>query len=108
MKTIYIASPYTKGDVGENVSVQIQAIHKIIDIGGCPIAPLLMHYAHIYKQRPHQDWMEIDLCMISKSDILLRLPGESEGADIEVNRARQLGIPVYFSFDDLKEKMIKF
>jgi hypothetical protein len=35
MKIIYIASPYTIGDVAANVHVQIEAAHKIMDAGHC-------------------------------------------------------------------------
>lgn len=98
---IYIASPYTIGDVAENVSRQIAAAHHILDMDHCPIAPLLSHYLHIYKQRPYKDWMDMDMALIKRCDILLRLPGKSSGADEEVEFANSLKIPVAFGFEDL-------
>jgi hypothetical protein len=101
MKVIYIASPYTMGDTAENVSVQIKAAHRILDMGHCPIAPLLSHFLHIHRQRPYEDWIEMDFALLKKADLLLRLPGESAGADNEVEEAVRLGIPVAFGWTAL-------
>jgi len=45
----------------------------------------------------------MDLEWLAKCDAVLRLPGESKGADIEKDYALSLGIPVFFSIDDLLE-----
>ena len=103
MKVIYIASPYTKGDVAANVAVQIDAAHRILDMGHCPVAPLLSHYLHIYRQRPYEDWMQMDLALIPKMDVVLRLPGESAGADGEVDKARECDIAVAYGWEELKD-----
>lgn len=100
-KIIYIASPYTLGDVAENVAVQKDAAHRILDLGHCPIAPLLSHYLHIYRQRPYQDWLEMDLVIIPRIDILLRLPGTSSGADKEVAVAIEHQRVVAFGWEEL-------
>lgn len=39
---------------------------------------------------------------VESCDCLLRLDGESKGADIEVSRAKELKIPVFYSIDELK------
>ena len=106
MKVIYISSPYTKGDQGENVAVQIKALHRIMDLGGCPIAPLIYHFAHITRQRTYEEWMDIDLELVRRADAVLRLPGESAGADREVALANELGKPVFTSWDALKTYLI--
>jgi hypothetical protein len=43
----------------------------------------------------------IDFEKIKRSDALLRLPGESSGADSEVQLALSLSLPVFYSFKDL-------
>lgn len=43
---------------------------------------------------PHETWLEQDFPWVAASDIVLRLPGESTGADLEVELANELGIPV--------------
>ena len=103
MRVIYIASPYTLGDHAENVAVQMNAAHKILDMGHCPITPLLSHFLHIHRQRPYEEWLKMDLSLVEKCDILLRLPGESKGADIEVEHAYKCAKPVVRNFDELAE-----
>jgi glycine cleavage system pyridoxal-binding protein P len=57
---------------------------------------------HIHRQRPYDDWLEMDLALIPRMDIVLRLPGESAGADKEVATAKQHGIPVAFGWGELR------
>ncbi len=102
---VYIASPYTKGDPAANTAVQMDAAHRILDMGHVPIAPLLSHFLHIHRQRPYEDWLEMDLVIIPKCDILLRLPGESAGADKEVEKAKEHGLVVVHGWEGLREKM---
>ena len=47
--------------------------------------------------------MEIELPWVSVADAVLRLPGESLGADLEVARAEEAGIPVFRSIADLAD-----
>lgn len=105
-KIIYISSPYTLGDVGKNVHVQLEAAHRILDLGHCPVAPLLTHYLHIHRQRPYEDWMAMDLALIRKMDAVLRLPGESKGADRETALAEKIGVPVLRSWDELENWVV--
>lgn len=49
----------------------------------------------------HADWLAVDLAWVAVSDAVLRLPGESTGADIEMAEALRLGIPVFTSIPDL-------
>lgn len=102
---IYISSPYTVGDVGANVSRQIEAAHRIMDMGHAPIVPLLSHFLHIHRQRPYEDWMQADLATVRACDIVLRLPGESKGADREVEQAKRYNIQVAYGWDGLKEEL---
>lgn len=103
MMIIYIASPYTMGDVGQNVRVQIEAAHQIMDAGHCPIAPLLNHYLHIHRPRQYEEWLRMDLKLLSKADVLVRLHGLSIGADKEVGYATSVGIPVFHTIEDAIE-----
>jgi hypothetical protein len=40
------------------------------------------------------------MAWLAKCDCLLRLPGESKGADNEVFWAKKLGMPVYYSIQE--------
>ena len=106
MKVIYIASPYTKDDVAANVAVQVDAAHRILDMGHCPVAPLLSHYLYIHRQRPYGDWLQMDLALIPKMDSVLRLPGESAGADTEVDTAREHGVSVVYGWEELTAHLL--
>jgi hypothetical protein len=101
IKFIYIASPYTKGDVAINVRESLSMADTLISDGFIPFTPLTSHFQHMLFPRPYEDWLTLDLEWISKCDALLRLPGESSGADREVEHARSLGIPVFFSYNEL-------
>lgn len=105
MKVIYIASPYTIGDVAANVAVQIDAAHRIMDMGHCPIAPLLSHFLHLHRQRDYHDWINVDLELVKRCDIVLRLPGESSGAEGECRLAREINVPVCVGWDELKKEL---
>lgn len=45
----------------------------------------------------------MDLEWMDHMDAVLRLPGESAGADMEVAHAKALGLPVFYSIDDIRE-----
>ena len=102
--TVYIASQYRIGNKLDNVRRQIDAAEELLKHGFAPHVPLLNHFwDEIY---PHDDnvWLELDLEFLGMFDCLLRLEGESYGADKEVERAKLLGIPVFY---DIKE-LIRF
>ncbi len=99
MKFIYIASPYTKGDVAVNVRENVLAADALTERGMVPFAPLLFHFWHLVQPRPYEFWTAMDLAWLERCDALVRLPGESSGADAEVARARELGLPVFFGLE---------
>ena len=39
--------------------------------------------------------------LLARCDAVLRIPGDSSGADLDVLRARQLGLPIYTDVSDL-------
>lgn len=101
MKKIYIASPYTLGDVAVNVKTQIDAADELMNHGFAPFVPLLTHFQHLVHPRPYQDWVTVDKEWVKVCDAILRLDGESKGADNEVALAESLGIPVFYSIDQV-------
>ncbi len=102
MISVYIASPYTKGDVADNVRVSMLTASKLIDDGFFPYCPLLAHFLHMQNPKDYNVWMRQDLYWLSKCNCVLRLPGESSGADMEVNTAIYDNMKVFFKYDDLK------
>ena len=100
-KRVYIASPYTKGDVAINVRKQITAFTILLNEGYIPFAPLMCHFIHLVNPQSYDTWMQWDLDWLDTCDIVLRLEGESEGADKEVARAKERGIKVVYSLKEL-------
>jgi len=93
---IYIASPYTKGDVAVNVRESMWAFHRILDLNSSfknlslvPHCPLLYHFLHIIKPRAYSEWLNLDLSWVKTCNVLVRLPGESKGADEEERYAEK-------------------
>jgi hypothetical protein len=101
VRRVYVAGPYTKGDVAVNVRNAILAANELADRGFVPFIPHLFHFWHLVTPRPYEDWTRLDFEWLPFCDALLRLPGESSGADAEVVAASELGIPVFYRLDDL-------
>jgi hypothetical protein len=101
MIKVYIASAYTLGDVAVNVKNQIDSADELIGKGFCPFVPLLSHFQHMIHPRPYQDWVKLDMEWIEWCDCILRLPGESSGADNEVKLAQSLNIPIFHTIKEL-------
>lgn len=102
MKTIYIAGPYSKGDVAVNVRNAIELQSFLYGEGFHVFNPLLTHFVHLISPRPYEFWLAEDLVWLKKCDLLVRLPGESSGAEKEIVEAEKLGIPVYRMDGNLK------
>ena len=105
MTKVYIASPYTIGDTAVNVRRQIDAANELMDMGLLPFAPLMSHFHHLVHPRTYEQWMSWDLGWLASCDCVLRLGGESIGADIEVKEAIRLGKSVYYSIDEIKKAL---
>lgn len=99
---VYIASPYTIGDCAVNVRRQMICNDALISAGYAPYAPLIhSHFQHMMHPRPYDDWTSLDLDWVLGCDVVLRLSGESNGADGEVAFAKKHSIPVVYSIEEL-------
>ena len=101
MIKVYLASPYTLGDVAVNVKLQIDTVDELMNYGFAPFAPLYSHFQHMSHPRSYQDWIDIDMEWVRVCDCLLRLGGESKGAEDEIKLAKSLGMPVFYSIKEL-------
>jgi hypothetical protein len=110
--TVFIASPYTKGDPAINTHFQCQVFDRLLSDGRVlPVAPLWSHFQHTLFPRPYQDWIDYDQAMLRLYDCCLRLSAscsktgycesESSGADAEVETFLKLGKPVFYSIEEL-------
>lgn len=99
MLRVYIAGPYSSNPEA-NTLAAIAAGAVLIRAGYAPFVPHLSHYVEQQHPQPYETWMQLDFAWLAVCDAIVRLPGASSGADREVDRARQLGIPVYFSVEE--------
>ena len=108
-KTIYIAGPISNGETVDredwmpNIVKACEVGAKIIELGHNPIVPHLAYYLeeHSGVEFSYEDWMRVDFGLIRASDALLRMEGESRGADREVTYARQIGRQVFRGLDEI-------
>ncbi len=106
---IYIAAPDSKGDTVINVRNAILAGDKLLEMGHIPFIPHLTHFWHYISPKPWEVWLKIDQDWLVVCDALLRLPGESKGADLEVEMAKKLCLFIYYSVDEIpREKVINW
>lgn len=109
MIRVYIAGPYSNGEVeGEDVreanckKAMVVAAELLME-GFTPFCPHLTHYLDLAHPGISYDrWMEYDKQWLKQCHALLRLPGESCGADLEVLWAFQENIRVFTDVEDLR------
>jgi len=107
---VYVAGPYTKGDRSQNVHNAMQATIQLLDAGHEPWCPTLFHFLDLAFPRPWENWMRLDLAWLPFAEAMVRLPGESEGADREIRLAQKHNIPIFDSvercIDELRREWI--
>lgn len=100
---VYIAGPYTHGDVAFNIRAAVEAAEAITAHGHTPYVPHLTHLWHLISPHDVEFWYSYDIVWLLKCNALLRLPGFSKGSDTEVGIAFDAGIPVAYSLPELWE-----
>lgn len=101
MRYIYIAGPMSKGNLIDHVRDAVKAASVIRDHGGVPFVPHLSVLWELVYPSSYEDWMIYDFAWIERCDSLLRLPGESSGADREIEHIKKLGKPVFYSIEEV-------
>lgn len=96
---IYISGPISS-DRELHTDDAIEIAELVVERGHTPFLPHLYLFWHDHSGHPYEYWMKLDLAWIHRCDALLRLPGESPGADREVELAKELDKIIYY---DLKE-----
>lgn len=104
---IYVAGPISKGDLSANLDQGIQAGLTLLDAGYAPFIPHLSSYADgcTLGSARYERWLDLDFSFITTCHAVLRLPGESAGADREVGYATNWGIPVYYSVEEVQKNV---
>lgn len=103
-RVVYLAHPVGPRDDGRESRCldALGAACELLRAGFVVICPALWPLA-----LPHDDvlgyeeWMAFGLALVERADAVVRLPGESPGADREVAHATALGLPVFLGVDAL-------
>lgn len=106
---VYVAAPITKGPIMENVGRAMEAANELLLAGLIPIVPhLTVFWNWMFPPKEQKDpyrgdhelWLPIDFAYLKRvAHVMLRLPGESTGADNEAAYMQSLGKPVFGSSD---------
>jgi len=106
MKRIYLAGSYNAGnvvDVLDNMRRGMRMATKILLTGDCvPFVPWFDYHFQLMlregEQLTIQNYRDYSMAWLEVSDEIWVMPGseDSGGTQAEINRARELGIPVKF------------
>ena len=101
---VYVAGPYTNPEPVENAHYHLVFGMELIEEGMVtPVVPHNTMLWHLVTPRPINLWYVYDIELMKKCDAVLRLPGESWGADTEVREAAIAGIPVFHDKGEMYE-----
>src|SRR5690242_12422514 len=99
---VYVAGPYSGNNI-ENMRRCMREGNWLLENGFVPFIPHLTGIWDLVFPHDYETWMDYDSEWLKSCDAVLRLWGESKGADREVKLAVQLNIPVFTDSEDLKE-----
>jgi len=111
---IYCSGPYTapteEGKL-KNTQTAIDVGIELIRRGHTVLIPHLSHYTDMRAQKlgidiPWECWMKQDLEILERCDALYFI-GESRGACIELERAKELGLQIFYSLEEVPEVRVK-
>lgn len=91
---VYLAGPYTEPDPVENTHRMIRIADALLDAGFTPLIPHLTLAWHLVSPKRYETWLNYDRELLAHCDVVLRVPGYSNGATRETQYADELGIPV--------------
>ncbi len=99
---VYIAGPISIGNQFHNCAKAIHVATDVVRMGCAPYVPhLTCLWDMVNMSLTYEDWLQMCFDWIPTCHALLRVPGESPGADKEVAFAMSLGIPVFYSVEQL-------
>ena len=102
---VYVAGPYSLGNRVRNARNAVLVAEEVCRMGHVPYVPHLTLLWDLVADEEHtwDWWLTYDEQWLALCGAVLRIPGESAGADREVAFAAKHGIPVFHSLDELRE-----
>lgn len=107
MIVCYLSGPITNGGKAspkereENCRRSHEAHADLVALGVAVINPVLSYHVDPNCQISHATWLKGDFEIVKRCDCVLRLPGESSGAEAECRLAKEHGIPVFLGLNSV-------
>jgi hypothetical protein len=100
---IYVAGPMSIGDHWTNIGAGLAMAEAVLSHGMVPFVPHLSALWQMAHPHTWEQWLDYDEMWLLRCDALIRIPGESKGADREEAFCAQHGIPVFHTLEALVE-----
>ena len=101
---VFVSGPMTAGlHYERNIRLAMDAAALLMANGFHPFVPHLYTLLEMVHHQDYDRWLALDFAFVERCHALLRLPGESKGADLEVAHAKELGRPVFYTIESLIE-----
>ena len=105
-KCIYIAGAISSNNLlksFENIRKGIKLSVDVLKAGHAPFSPFIDFQYSLVTKITIEEYYAYSLAWLEKADGLILVEGyeNSKGTLAEIKRAKQLGIPVYFSMEEL-------
>jgi len=111
---IYVAGPYSAYStnlhdisrlVQKNVDKAIEIGNKLRQKGHIVFVPHLSHYLHIHYTNKYdmgqEYWYDYDMSFLNEWANAFFFIGHSRGADMELERAKELKLKIYYNIEDV-------
>lgn len=83
-RLLYIAGPYTIDPVRCTQAAIRTATEVYIEGEYIPVVPHLTMFWHLVTPMSYREWLTIDFAVLARCEAIMRLPGPSQGADMEM------------------------
>jgi hypothetical protein len=112
MKRIYVAGSYSADNVTtvlDNMRNGMRASVEVLLAGFSPFCPWLDYHFQLMLRDGEtltvEDYYNYSMAWLEVSDAILVLPNhhQSKGTLAEIARAKELGIPIFYSLEELKK-----
>lgn len=105
---VYLSCPMRKGHWTDNVRTASKVAADMIRKGISVVNPMGSWLCDVAEPLECHEWLDNDCGIIEVCHAVYRIPGESEGADLECQHALACSVPVFYDLPSLYEFMDEF